>query len=65
MLGERYGAVVLAANRVRDDAEWEGRSDILVPESRLAALLLARGRAPGGPFGDALGRLAMLVEERC
>jgi hypothetical protein len=64
MLTERYGSVLLAGNRVRDGERWAGRCQVAVPESRLAALLIARGRAPGGAVGDALARLAALVEEQ-
>jgi hypothetical protein len=64
MLGERHGRVVLAANRVRDPDAWSGRCAAAVPESRLAAALLARGRAPGGGVGEALARLAAAAEGR-
>jgi hypothetical protein len=64
MLAERYGRVLLLANRVRDEEPWAGQCSIWVPDSRLAALLIARGRAPGGAVGEAIGRAAALVEER-
>jgi hypothetical protein len=63
MLGERYGRVLLVANRVRDYEAWAGHCSACIPDSRLAALLIARGRAPGGPAGEAIARLAALVEE--
>jgi hypothetical protein len=64
MIAERYGSVLLVANRVRDRKRWAGRSSVAVPESRLGGLLIARGRAPGGAVGEALARIAALVEER-
>jgi hypothetical protein len=64
MLAERHGHVVLAANRVRDPEAWSGRCAAAVPESRLAAALIARGRAPGGGVGEALARIAAIVEQR-
>jgi hypothetical protein len=64
MLAERYGEVLLVANRVRDPERWSGRCAAAIPESRLGALLAARGRMPGGALGVSLRRLAALVEER-
>jgi hypothetical protein len=64
MLAERHARVELIANRVREPEAWTGHCAVTVPESRLAAALIARGRAPGGAVGEALGRLAALVEER-
>jgi hypothetical protein len=64
MLAERYGRVLLVANRVRDEDSWTGRCAVWVPESRLAALLIARGRVAGGAVGEAIARAAALVEER-
>jgi hypothetical protein len=63
MLGERCRRVLLVANRVRDEDAWSGRCAVGVPESRLAALLIARGRAPGGAVAAALARLAALLDE--
>ena len=62
MLAERHGRVLLVANRVRDYEGWSGRCSIAVPEARFAALLLGRGRAPGGAVGEALARVAAAVE---
>lgn len=63
MLGERYGVrVLLAANRVRDPDEWSGRCAVAVPDSRLAAVRIARGRPPGGAVGAAIAELATLLE---
>jgi hypothetical protein len=64
MLAERYGRALLVPNRVRDEEAWSGRCAVAVPESRLAAALIARGRAPGGAVGAALARLAAAVEDR-
>jgi hypothetical protein len=64
MLAERYGRrVLLVANRVRDDEAWAGRCAVCVPDARLAAISVGRGRAPGGAVGAALSRLAGLVED--
>jgi hypothetical protein len=64
MLGERFGVrVLVAANRVRDQDEWSGRCAVALPESRLGAMRVARGRPPGGALGTAIGRLAALLEE--
>jgi hypothetical protein len=62
MLGERFGRLVLIANRVSDPARWSGRAAACVPESRLAAALVGRGRRPFGMFGAVLAELAALVE---
>jgi hypothetical protein len=64
MLGERYGRVLLVVNRVREEESWSGRCAVAVPDSRLAALLIARGRAPGGAVGQAMSRIAALAEEQ-
>ena len=63
MLAERYGRVLLVANRVRDDEAWAGRCAVTVPDSRLAAVLIARGRTPGGQVAEAVAKVAALVEE--
>jgi hypothetical protein len=64
MLAERYGRVLLIANRVRDEEAWTGRCPICIPDSRLAALLIARGRVPGGAVAEGVARVAAFVEER-
>jgi hypothetical protein len=64
MLAQRFGRVILVANRVREPEPWAGLCELLMAESRLTAALVARGRAPGGAMGEALGRLAAVVEER-
>jgi hypothetical protein len=62
MLGERLDSVLLVANRVTDPPRWRGRAGVCVPESRLGAALLRRGRRPPGAFGAALAQLAELVD---
>jgi hypothetical protein len=64
MLAERYGRVLLVANRVHDDESWSGCCAVAVPDSRLGVLLLGRGRMPGGALGGAISRLAVLVQEQ-
>jgi hypothetical protein len=64
MLAERYGRVLLVANRIRDHEAWAGHCAAGIPDSRLAALLIGRGRTPGGAVGEAVVRAAALVEER-
>jgi hypothetical protein len=64
MLAERHATrVLLVANRVRDEQAWGARCAVCVPEARLSAILIARGRAPGGAVGTAVAHLAALVEE--
>jgi hypothetical protein len=62
MVRQRYRRVVLAANRITDSSRWNGRCDVCVPESRLGAMLIARGWRPGSAMGGALAKLAALVE---
>lgn len=62
ILAERFGQVVLVANAAREPARWSGRAAVCVPESRLGAVLAARGRRPAGAFGAALEEMAALVE---
>jgi hypothetical protein len=62
MLAERFGHLVLVANRAIDSGRWMEHGAICLPQSRLGALLVAHGRRPGGPFAAALEHLAALVE---
>jgi hypothetical protein len=62
MLAERFGHVVLVANRATDGGRWKEHGAICLPQSRLGALLVAHGRRPGGPFAAALERVASIVE---
>ena len=63
MLSERFGRVLLVATRVADPSRWRGRAIASVPESRLGAALLARGRRPAGGLGAALVQIASAVED--
>jgi hypothetical protein len=62
MLSERFGSVLLVANRARDAERWDRRAIACLPESRIAAALVARGRRPGGAYWAALSELRALVE---
>jgi hypothetical protein len=62
MLRERYGRVLLVANRAADPDAWRGCSAVALPDARLAALLLGRGRKPARPLAEPLARLAALVD---
>jgi hypothetical protein len=62
MLADRFGRVLLVANRVGDPVCWSGRAAACVPVSRVGAMLAGRGRRPAGAFGAALRELAGLVE---
>ncbi len=58
LLSSRLGhAVVVVANRVRDGQSWAGHAAACLPDSRLAAMLVARGRLPPGELGTALHAL--------
>jgi uncharacterized protein (DUF3820 family) len=63
MLAERVGELLLVANRVLDFDDWTGRCVAALPESRLGAFTMARGRMPGGELGLAFRRLAAAVDE--
>ena len=63
MLAERYGRVLLIANRVRDDEVWASRCAVALPDSRLGALRIARGLTPGGQVAEAVAKVAALAEE--
>lgn len=60
-LSERFAGLRVVANRVRSPDPWSGRAALCIPESKVAAMFAIRGRRPGGEFGAALARLAMLV----
>jgi len=62
VLRRRHGQVVLVANRVRDGHAWRDQGAVCIPDSRLGALLVARGRRPPGAMGAALDSLAARVE---
>jgi hypothetical protein len=52
------GEPVKVANRVVDPAGWDGRADVLVPDSRVAARAAPLGIRPLGPLGAAIADLA-------
>jgi hypothetical protein len=60
----RLPELLVVANRVRSPQLWSGLAAICVPDSRLGALLAARGMRPGGGMGEALARLAELIRTR-
>jgi len=62
VLRRRHGQVVLVANRVRDGHAWRDQGAVCIPDSRLGALLVARGRRPPGAMGAALDALAARIE---
>lgn len=62
LLKERFDRLLVVANRVNDADRWSGRADLCLPEARIGAALVGRGRRPPGALGVALTELAMLVE---
>lgn len=62
MIGERCRRVLLVANRAVPDSDWCRRAPICVPDARLAARLIRRGRMPGGTLGRELRQLAALAD---
>ncbi|MGH2979415.1 MAG: hypothetical protein ACRDLQ_07235 [Solirubrobacterales bacterium] len=58
VLAKRNERVVLVGNRVRDVDAWRRHGAICVPESRLGAWLVDRGRRPPGAMGAAFDALA-------
>jgi hypothetical protein len=62
MLCDDFRRLLLVANRVTDIPRWHDRADICIPQSRLGAALVSRGRWPVGAFGAALRQLSELVE---
>jgi len=62
VLRRRHGQVVLVANRVRDGHAWRDQGAVCIPDSRLGALLVARGRRPPGAMGAAFDSLAARIE---
>lgn len=49
-------------DRALEDARWDARADVVLPESRLAARRAAAGREARGEIGLALTELAALLE---
>ncbi len=62
MLADRHERVLLVGNRVASPDDWAERASVCLPESRLAARLIGRGRFPGSALADPLHRLAVLLE---
>jgi hypothetical protein len=60
-MARRHGRVVLVANRVRDVEAWTGPGAVCLPESRLGARLVDRGRWPPGALGASFEALALVV----
>ena len=63
VLAERHERVVLIANRARDVEGWAGQGALCVPESRLGAWLLGRGRQAPGAMGGAFTEIAAAVQQ--
>ena len=61
VLARRHDRVILVGNRVRDAGAWSGAGALSVPDSRLGALLVERGRRPPGAMGAAFAELAARV----
>src|SRR5919204_251569 len=57
MLTERFGRVLLVANRVGNPERWERRAVTCLPGSRIGAALVARGRRSPGAFWAAVSEL--------
>jgi hypothetical protein len=53
---------ITIANRVIEPGAWEGRADIFVPDSRIAARAAPMGTRPLGPLGSAISALADALE---
>jgi hypothetical protein len=62
-LAKRNERVVLIANRVRDLGAWQKQTALCVPESRLGALLVGRGRRAPGRIGASFDAIAAHVQE--
>ena len=62
-LAARHERVVLVANRARDVTAWSECGALCVPDSRLGAWLVHRGRWPLGAVGAAFDALAVHVRE--
>ena len=58
VLCRRHDQVVLVANRARDVDSWAARGAVCIPDSRLGAVLLARGHRAPGAMGAAFDDLA-------
>jgi hypothetical protein len=56
------GEPLTVVNRVVQEAEWHGRADVFVPDSRIGARAAAMGTRPIGPLGTAIAGLADRLE---
>jgi Mrp family chromosome partitioning ATPase len=56
------GEPVKVANRIVDPGGWQGRADVLIPDSRIAARAAPLGTRPLGPLGAAIAELADALE---
>jgi hypothetical protein len=63
VLAERNGRVVLVGNRAHDADAWRRDGALCVPESRLGAWLVHRGRRPPGAMGAAFDALAADLQQ--
>jgi hypothetical protein len=61
LLAERCRRVLLIANAAQDPADWSRWAAACLPESRIGAAVLARGRFPGGRLGRSLLEVAALA----
>jgi hypothetical protein len=62
VLAQRHERVVVVGNRARDAAAWGACGAVVVPDARLGAVLVARGRRPPGSMGAAFEALALRVD---
>jgi hypothetical protein len=53
---------IVVLNRAVEADRWDGRADVVLPESRLAAQRASAGREPRGAIGDLVARLADELE---
>lgn len=52
------GEPLTVANRIGEPGAWEGRADVYIPDSRIAARAAPMGTRPLGPLGAAIAELA-------
>jgi hypothetical protein len=52
------GEPLKVANRIGEPGAWEGRADVHIPDSRIAARAAPMGTRPLGPLGTAIVELA-------
>ena len=63
LLAKRHERVMLIGNRARDPDGWRRHGALCVPESRVGAWLLGRGRRPLGAMGAGFDAIAAHVQE--